>query len=146
MTAFISLVYSTPVTGVHPCSCKSQSLPAPDTHLTNTDGRALCHTCMTRWVARGGVGNTLDAFPTYIYGKQDHLYIRSPNNMFLKRTWLCLHPIQTNLEASEGLPVKTRRKADIKLNVVMSCQIVPKRSTAPSSGRFQRRPAPPLLC
>ena len=22
-------------TGVHPCSCKSQSLPAPDTHLTN---------------------------------------------------------------------------------------------------------------
>ena len=43
-------------TGVHPCSCKSQRLPAPDTHLTNTDGRALCHTCMTRWVGRGGVG------------------------------------------------------------------------------------------
>ena len=26
--------------------------------------------------------------------------------MFLKRTWLCLHPIQTNLEASEGLPIR----------------------------------------
>ena len=35
-------------TGVHPCSCKSPSLPAPDTHLTNTDGKALCLTCMTR--------------------------------------------------------------------------------------------------
>ena len=43
-------------TGVHPCSCKSQSLPAPDTHLTNTDSRTPCHTCMTRWVGRGGVG------------------------------------------------------------------------------------------
>ena len=44
------------ITGVHPCSCKSQSLPAPDTHLTNTDSRTPCHTCMTRWVGRGGVG------------------------------------------------------------------------------------------
>jgi hypothetical protein len=43
-------------TGIHPCSCKSQSLPAPDTHLTNTEGRVLCHTCMTRWVGRGGAG------------------------------------------------------------------------------------------
>ena len=45
-----------PATGVHPCSCKSQSLPAPDTHLTNTDSRTPCHTCMTRWVGRGWVG------------------------------------------------------------------------------------------
>ena len=43
-------------TGVHPCSCKSQSLPAPDTHLTNTDSRTPCHTCMTKWVGRGWVG------------------------------------------------------------------------------------------
>ena len=66
--------------------------------------------------------------------------------MFFKRTWLCLRPIQTNLEASEGLPVKTKMKADIKRTVVMCCQMVPKRSTAPSSGRFRQRPAPPLLC
>ena len=44
------------ITGVHPCSCKSQSLPAPDNYLTNRDSRAPCHTCMTRWVGRGGVG------------------------------------------------------------------------------------------
>ena len=44
------------LTSVHPCSCKSQSLPAPDTHLTNIDSRTQCHTCMTRWVGRGGVG------------------------------------------------------------------------------------------
>ena len=43
-------------TGVHPCSCKSQSLPAPDTHLTNTDSRTPCNTCITRWVGRGRVG------------------------------------------------------------------------------------------
>ena len=42
------------LTGFHPCSYKSQSLPAPDTHLTNS--RTLCHTCMTRGVGRGGVG------------------------------------------------------------------------------------------
>ena len=47
-----------PITGVHPCSCKSPNLPAPDTQTTNTDGRALCQTCVTRWVGRGGVGNT----------------------------------------------------------------------------------------
>ena len=44
------------LTGVHPCKCKSQSLPAPDTHLTNTDSRTPCHTYMTWWVGRGGVG------------------------------------------------------------------------------------------
>ena len=66
--------------------------------------------------------------------------------MFLKRTWLCLHPIQTNLEASEGLPVKTKMKADTKLIVIMCCYIDGQRYTAPSSGRFQRRPPLPLLC
>ena len=92
------------------------------------------------------MGLALDAFPTYIKGLLDHLYIRSPNNIFLKRTWLCLPPIQPNLEASEGLPVKTKMKADTKLTVVMCCQIVGKRPTAPSSVRFRRRPAPLLLC
>ena len=45
-------------TGVHPCSCNSPNLPAPDTQITNTYGRALCQTCVTRWVGRGGVGIT----------------------------------------------------------------------------------------
>ena len=39
--------------------------------------------------------------------------------MFLKRTWLCLRQIQTNLDASEGLPVKTkitRQKEGCKAN------------------------------
>jgi hypothetical protein len=52
----LGLCWSPVVTGVHPCSCKSESLPAPDTHLTNTDSRTACHTCMTRWVGRGLVG------------------------------------------------------------------------------------------
>ena len=45
-------------TGVHPCSCNSPNLPPPDTHLTTTDGRALCHTCVARWISRGGLGIT----------------------------------------------------------------------------------------
>ena len=59
--------------------------------------------------------------------------------MFLKRTWVCLRLIQTNLKASEGLPVKTKMKAEIKLTVLMCCQIFGKRPTAPSSGRFRRQ-------
>ena len=43
-------------TGVHPFSCNSPNLPAPDTQITNTDGRAICQTCVTRWVGRGRVG------------------------------------------------------------------------------------------
>ena len=46
------------LTGVHPCSCNSPNLPAPDTQTTNTDGRALCKTCVTRLVGRGGIGIT----------------------------------------------------------------------------------------
>ena len=63
--------------------------------------------------------------------------------MFSKRTWLCLRPIQTNLEASDGLPVKTKMKADTKLTVVMCCHIFDRRSTAPSSGDFRQGPPPP---
>ena len=58
--------------------------------------------------------------------------------MFLKRTWLCLCPIHTNLETSEGLLVKTKMKADTKLTVVMCGQIIAKRPTAPTIGRFRR--------
>ena len=45
-------------TGVHPCSCNSTNLSAPDTQITNIDGGALCKTCITRRVVKGGVGNT----------------------------------------------------------------------------------------
>ena len=37
-------------TGVHPCSCNSPNLPARDTRITNTDGRALSQTYVTRLV------------------------------------------------------------------------------------------------
>ena len=47
-----------------------------------------------------------------------------------------------NLEALEGFPVKTKRKGDTNLTVVMCCQIFDRRSTALSSSRFRRRPAP----
>ena len=55
--------------------------------------------------------------------KVDQLAIKGPNYMFMKRTQLCLCPIQTDLEAPEGFPVKTKMKADTKLTVVMCCQI-----------------------
>ena len=45
-------------TGVQPCSCNSPNLPAPDTQITNTDGRASCHTCVARWKGKGEVGIT----------------------------------------------------------------------------------------
>ena len=50
--------YAHTLLGVHPCICNSPNLPAPDIHLTNTDVRALYHTCVTRWVGRDGLGFT----------------------------------------------------------------------------------------
>ena len=75
------------LTGVHPCSCKSQSLPAPDTHLTNTDSRTPCHTCITRWVGRGGVGirwffNMLLRFTRPSVSKKSRQYFFE-KNMFM---------------------------------------------------------------
>ena len=52
-------------------------------------------------------------------------------------------PIQTRLEAFLGFLVKTKMKAYRKL---MCCQIVARKSVAPSSGYFQRRPAPRYAC
>ena len=49
-------VFTTVVTYVHLFSCLSQNLPAPDNQITNTDDRALRHTCIARWVSRGWVG------------------------------------------------------------------------------------------
>ena len=48
----MTLFLQTFKTSLHP------NLPAPDTKITNTDGRVLCQTCVTRWVVRSGVGIT----------------------------------------------------------------------------------------
>ena len=55
---------------------------------------------------------------------------------------LCLGPIQRRLEAFLGFLVKTQMKAYKKLTVVMCCQIVARKSVAPSSGDFWRRSVP----
>ena len=60
----------------------------------------------------------------------------------LKSTELCLGPIQRRLEVFLGFLVKIKMKAYEKLTVVMCCQIVARKSVAPSSGDFRRRSAP----
>ena len=60
----------------------------------------------------------------------------------LKLTELGLDPIQTRLGAFLGFLVKTKTKAYTKLTVVMFCQIVARKSAAPSSSDFRRRHAP----
>ena len=78
----------------------SPKLPAPDTQLTNTDGRALCHICVTRWVGRGGVGITCFS-SIHVRVIRPAIYERSKQYVF-ERKWLSLGPIQTNLEVPEG--------------------------------------------
>ena len=73
---------------------------------------------------------------------RDHLSIGRHQYKDLKSTELCLGPIQRRLEAFLGFLVKIKMKAYEKLTVVMCCQIVVKKSVAPSSGDFWRRPAP----
>ena len=53
--------------------------------------------------------------------------------------------IQPNLDTLRGILGflgKTKMKAYTKLTVVMCCQIVDRKSVAPSSGEFWRRPVP----
>ena len=54
--------------------------------------------------------------------------------------------MQTCLEAFLGFLAKTKMKAYTKLTVVMCCQIVARKSVAPSSGNFRRRSAPRYAC
>ena len=61
-------------------------------------------------------------------------------------TKLCFGPIQKCSEAFLGLLVKTKVKAYTKLTIVMCCQIVARKSVAPSSGDFCRRLAPWYAC
>ena len=63
---------------------------------------------------------------------------RHPHEDF-KCTKLCLGPIQTRSEAFFGFLGKNKMKAYTKLAVVMCCQIVARKSVAPSSGDFWRQ-------
>ena len=55
----------------------------------------------------------------------------------LKLTKMCLGPIQTHLETFLGFLGKIKMKAYTKLTFVMCCQIVDRKSVAPSSGDFR---------
>ena len=103
-------------------------LPAPDTQITNTDGRALCQTCVTRWVGRGGVGITcfsninviLTTPASYKRSKQyvlkkEHSYVYTP----FRGAW--------------GLPSQNKNESWHKTDCCKER----------SSGRFRKRRAPP---
>ena len=81
-------------------------------------------------------------FPAYMGWTQDHLSIGRHQHKDLKWTELCLGQIQRRLEAFLGFLVKIKIKAYKKLTVVMCCQIVARKSVAPSSGDFRQRSAP----
>ena len=57
-----------------------------------------------------------------------------------------IRPNSDTLRGIFGFLVKTKMKAYTKLTVVMCCQIVARKSVAPSSGDFRRRPAPRYAC
>ena len=88
------------------------------------------------------MGLPLQFFPAYTEWTQDHLSIGRHPHKDLKLTELCLGPIQRRLEAFLGFLVKTKMKAYKKLTIVMCCQVVARKSVAPSSGDFRRRSAP----
>ena len=93
-------------------------------------------------VGRYRWGYHYNLFPAYTGWTQDHLSIGRHPNKDLKWIELCLGPIQRRLEAFLGFLVKTQIKAYKKLTVVMCCQIVARKSVAPSSGDFRRQSAP----
>ena len=92
------------------------------------------------------MGLPLHLFPAYILWKLDQLFVKRHHHKDLKWTKLFLGPIQTCLEAFLGFLSKNKMKAYTKLTVVMCCQIVDRKSVAPSSGDFRRRPAPRYAC
>ena len=97
-------------------------------------------------VGRWRWGYHYNLFPAYKRWTQDQFSMGRHPLKDLKWTKLCLSPIQTSLEAFLGLLVKTKKKAYAKLIVVMCCQIVARKSVAPSSGDIRRRPAPMYAC
>ena len=82
-------------------------------------------------------------FPAYRCWKVDKLFIRRHPNKDLKWTKLCFGPIYTHPETFLGFLEQTTMKADPKLTVIMCCLISDRRSVAPSSGDFRRRPPAP---
>ena len=75
------------------------------------------------------MGLPLQSFSSLSIGRHQH--------RDLKSTELCLGPIQRRLEAFLGFLVRIKIKAYKKLTVVMCCQIVARKSVAPSSGDFR---------
>ena len=100
--------------------------------------------CITRWKGRDGVTTTIIVQHTMDGHKAGSLYEDKPHKD-LKWAY-SLGPIQTRLEAFLGFLVKTKMKAYTKLTDLMCCQIVARKSVAPSSGDFRRRSAPRYAC
>ena len=90
------------------------------------------------------MGLPLQFFPAYKRWTQDQLFIKRHHHKDLKLTKL--GPIQTCLEAFLGFLGKTKMKAYKKLTVVLCCQIIDRKSVAPSSGNFRRRKVPWYVC
>ena len=101
--------------------------------------------CITRWEGRDGVIITI-FFPAYKGWTRDQLCIRRHPHEYLKWTKLCLGPNQTRLEAFLGFLAKTKMKSYTNQTVVVCCQIVARKSVAPASSDFRRRPVPRYVC
>jgi hypothetical protein len=96
---------------------------------------------ITRWEGRDGI--TLHRFPACRCWELDQLFIRRHSNTDLKWTKLFFGPIKTRPETFLGFLEKTTMKTDTKLTVVMCCHIFERRSVAPSSSDFRRKPRAP---
>ena len=88
------------------------------------------------------MGLPLQFFAAYTGGTRDHLSIGRHQHKDLKSTEICLGPIQRRLEAFLGILIKIKMKAYKKLTVIICCQIVARKSVAPSSSDFRQRSAP----
>ena len=90
--------------------------------------------CISRWEGRDGV--TITIFFQHTRDGHETTYLQEDTHI----------KIQRRLEAFLGFLVKIKMKAYKKLTVVVCCQIVAKKSVAPSSGNFWRRSAPRQAC
>ena len=88
------------------------------------------------------MGLPLQSFSSIHGMDTDHLFIERHQHKDFKSTELCLGPIQRRVEAFLGFLVKIKMKAYGKLTVVMCCQVVARKSVAPSSSDFRRQSAP----
>ena len=65
----------------------------------------------------------LQVISTYKRSQPNQHDLKGHNNRFLKRTKIFLGHIKTNLYISEGVLIKTKKEAGIKLTVETCCQI-----------------------